>query len=275
LVGGKMEEIYKINYNILDKTQKVTITPEIAEKILMKNESNRTLNKDIVNKYVREIIDNQWSEFTPDPIVINLNGILLNGQHRLNAVVKSNKSVGFNLYIESNTSLTPMDLNCDLGLKRNNSDLTGINQYTTSTINFLIKRTTNIKHPTANDVLYFYNKYIKDDEFLENTLTKIVPPLWSSSSIKGIAVAFYLKNEENKEYVSEIISYLINKETLKQPELLSSLYIKLTERKYVSTDIMRLAIILFDSNNKNKKQMRLQNDIQPLAKITELSKSWK
>jgi len=270
-----MEEIFKINYNIIDKTQKVTITPEIAEKILMKNQSNRSLNKSIVNKYVREIIDNQWSEFTPDPIVINLNGILLNGQHRLNAVVKANKSIGFNIYIESNILLTPMDLKCDLGLKRNNADLTGINQYISSVINFLIRCTTSIKYPSANDVLNFYNKYIKGDEFLENILTKIVPPLWSSSRIKAIAVAYYLKDEENKEYVAEIISYLINKDTSKQSELLSSLYIKLTERKYVSTDVMRLAIILFDKNNKNKKQIRLQTDIQPIAKIGEIFRNKK
>ena len=66
------------------------ITPEIAEKMLGKNTNNyRRLNSSTVTKYAREMFLGYW-QVNGEPIVFSKDGTLLNGQHRLAAIIKSN-----------------------------------------------------------------------------------------------------------------------------------------------------------------------------------------
>lgn len=71
-----------------------TITPELAKKYLKNNiERNRRLRPRIVEKYARDILNGNWYSEGVDPICISPDGKLLNGQHRMNAVIKANKAV--------------------------------------------------------------------------------------------------------------------------------------------------------------------------------------
>lgn len=66
----------------------IEITPEIAEEMLRNNPINRTIKSKRVNKYAREIQSGKWTA-TPTPISISPSGRLLDGQHRLLAVIKA------------------------------------------------------------------------------------------------------------------------------------------------------------------------------------------
>lgn len=72
------------------------ITPDIAEHILANNVGNRRVAKRIVQKYAAEMKSGNW-KLNYEPIVISKTGKLLNGQHRLLAVVESGVSV--DLYV--------------------------------------------------------------------------------------------------------------------------------------------------------------------------------
>ena len=74
------------------KTEIVNITPKIAEKYLAKNESNRALSKSRVLAYADDIKNNRWA-FNPNPIVFDVSGKLIDGQHRLHAVISCGISV--------------------------------------------------------------------------------------------------------------------------------------------------------------------------------------
>lgn len=75
------------------KSEVVTITPEIAKLWLtIYNKRNRKLNKRRVNKYVRDIEAGLW-KLNGESIKISDQNILLDGQHRLEAVVQSGKSI--------------------------------------------------------------------------------------------------------------------------------------------------------------------------------------
>lgn len=72
-----------------------TVTPEKAVEILAKcNRGNRKLRIGTVAKYARMMALGQW-RLSPEAIVISRTGRLLNGQHRLSAVVQSGVSVRF------------------------------------------------------------------------------------------------------------------------------------------------------------------------------------
>lgn len=71
------------------KVQKRIITPEVAIELLQKNNSNRKLDKVRVLLYTKQMKEGKWKEDTAETIKFSKNGVLLDGQHRLEAIVKS------------------------------------------------------------------------------------------------------------------------------------------------------------------------------------------
>lgn len=75
------------------KARVMTITPDIAEQMLSKNTENyRAINHRRVETYAREMALGVWQE-NGEPIHVYEDGTIANGQHRLNAIVKSGASV--------------------------------------------------------------------------------------------------------------------------------------------------------------------------------------
>lgn len=64
-----------------------TITPEIAAALLEKNHHNRRINKRRVTMLMNDMESGNWTE-SPQPISLDADGNLLDGQHRLTAVTK-------------------------------------------------------------------------------------------------------------------------------------------------------------------------------------------
>jgi hypothetical protein len=70
------------------KTEITTITPEIAEAYLSKNTGNRKLSYSTVNSYARDMAAGKWL-LNGDAIRFDVNGDLIDGQHRLAACIKA------------------------------------------------------------------------------------------------------------------------------------------------------------------------------------------
>ena len=77
-------------------TKMVLITPEIAKELLKLNVSNRPLNQVTVDWYARQMINGQWT-ISGQTISISDKNTLIDGQHRLAAVVKSGKEIMLNV----------------------------------------------------------------------------------------------------------------------------------------------------------------------------------
>lgn len=110
-----MNEVQKAEYlNRVVKTRWEVITPETAEEMLTHNTHNyRAISKQIVARYVDEIQGNSW-EANGDTIVFSEDGTLLNGQHRLTAVVNAGKPI-VSLVVRG----VPDSQIFDIGRKRN------------------------------------------------------------------------------------------------------------------------------------------------------------
>lgn len=72
--------------------EQVKVTPKKAEEWLQRNTNNRHLRSDLVERIRRDIIAGHWQD-TGDTVKFNKKGDLIDGQHRLGAVVKSGKTV--------------------------------------------------------------------------------------------------------------------------------------------------------------------------------------
>lgn len=68
----------------------VVITPKLAEKMLANNSLNRHVSASVINKYARDMAAGQW-HLNGQSIKVSSTGMLLDGQHRLEAVKKAKK----------------------------------------------------------------------------------------------------------------------------------------------------------------------------------------
>lgn len=117
----------------LTGTHTIMVTPVLARYWLSLNTSNRSVRKTHVN-YLKSVMDDGEWVLNGQPIVFSSDGKLLDGQHRLKAVIKHGDSVAFDVRfgIDPETFFT-----LDEGVKRNPSDV------------FNVKGVTNYTHKSA------------------------------------------------------------------------------------------------------------------------------
>ena len=94
------------------KAEVMTVTPELAKEYLRHNESNRTLRRSRVLQYAHDMKEGKWN-LTGQGITFGRDGNLLDGQHRLHAVVFANVPVDFLVVTDADTVAT-----YDCGLTR-------------------------------------------------------------------------------------------------------------------------------------------------------------
>lgn len=110
------------------KTEQVLMTPEWAAMLLLVNTSNRPLRPHRVDTYVAAINSGQW-KLTHQGIAIASNGIMLDGQHRLHAIVKTGKPMPIILSTDCDPSAFAV---IDTGAIRSASDVLHVGGATSS-----------------------------------------------------------------------------------------------------------------------------------------------
>lgn len=96
------------------------ITPTKAKKLLETNtESNRRVNQKVVSRYTSDILEGRWKEDTGELIKVSKQGKLIDGQHRLWAVIKANKPTKFHVATDVDDNVFDV---LDTGKNRNHAD---------------------------------------------------------------------------------------------------------------------------------------------------------
>lgn len=70
----------------------IDVTPAMAHDWMKQNTHNRTLRSSVVERYARDMASGEW-RLTHQGIALDGNGIVLDGQHRLQAIIDSNTTV--------------------------------------------------------------------------------------------------------------------------------------------------------------------------------------
>lgn len=84
--------------NLVEKSQAkpisqiISLTPEMAEMFLDRNQANRKVSERIVENYMHEIVGGRWA-FNGEPIIISDTGELNDGQHRCRAVIAAGRPI--------------------------------------------------------------------------------------------------------------------------------------------------------------------------------------
>lgn len=96
------------------KSKLMEITPDVAKKFLTRNTRNRDLRERLVESYANDMRNGNWL-VNHQGIAFNENGDLIDGQHRLHAVVKSGVTVwmfvvkGLSDTVQNGVLLSTMD----------------------------------------------------------------------------------------------------------------------------------------------------------------------
>ena len=69
------------------------ITPEIAASLLESSYYKRHLSKFFTQLFADEMLAGEWDEATAPPIVIDEDGMLRDGRHRMAAIVRSKVAI--------------------------------------------------------------------------------------------------------------------------------------------------------------------------------------
>lgn len=119
------------------KTEIKQITPELAESYLENNFNNRKVRDKLVNYYADQMLRDEW-QLTGQGISISDDGRLIDGQHRLMAIVRSNKPQ--NMLVISNLPFSTFKVH-DAGIARQACDILSIEGIKNSTdISAIIKK---------------------------------------------------------------------------------------------------------------------------------------
>lgn len=188
------------------KTEVKTVTPEIAKQFLSRNHGNRNLSDKHVDFLASEMINNRWF-FDGQPIRLNENGRLLDGQHRLNAVVRSNTSQEFLVVTGIKSEAFKV---MDTGKNRGAADvfkLSGIDyasQVSSASrlVHGISKGATRKKSKVSNsELLAFYeaNPYILDCVKKSEKLYKEFAHILSWTNIAGFMYLFSQRSVTDSE----------------------------------------------------------------------------
>lgn len=102
------------------KYTKTLLTPELAKKLLEGNIDNRRVKQAVLLKYYKQIIEGRWVYGTAETIKIASTNRILDGQHRMLAVIKANTPI----YIDIATGLDESVYKfLDTGSTRNATDV--------------------------------------------------------------------------------------------------------------------------------------------------------
>ena len=187
--------------------------------ILKNNTKNRNLSKTTIITYVDQMVRGQW-KLTSQTITFDKDGLLIDGQHRLAAVVKSKLSQTF--LIARGGNHDDIFKTYDTGKKRSAGDVLSIENIKNAngisgTIKKQIKLTklysnidSGIRMMTNKDVLDVYSEHPEQYQEIYKFSVKCIKKLklYSPTKLSGIISYLTLTKKHDQNYVFEFFEAL-------------------------------------------------------------------
>lgn len=181
----------------------VKITPEIAAIFLKYNLNNRPLRKGHVSFLTKEMLSGNWV-FTGDPIRFDSNGVLIDGQYRLNSIIKSNTPQEMLVQYGLNNDVFTR---IDTGKKRSSSDVFSIEEISNSTVAASVTR----------NLLNF-----RKGVFGETGMSNLA---FSNTDL----LEFYLDNPKLEAKITEAVSLYKKSNRFLEPSVIATTFICLSD----------------------------------------------
>jgi hypothetical protein len=226
------------------------VTPEMARVFLASNLDNRNKRGWWVSGLASMIKRGEWIP-THQGVAFSKSGKLIDGQHRLEAIVESNTSVEMLVVTGVREDAYKV---LDNGIKRTMADLTGLNQKTAEVCRILSRLVNNGDYAnSAEQILDVYNTGVGEvhDNLVEYCGKNLA--VMSSASVRAIATCMILDGH-NQQYIKSMYFNLCNMKFNDLPDIAQTFIRQVNEKKVSANnknDLMVRAKKVFDESLKN------------------------
>lgn len=203
----------------------MTVTPQVAKEFLSKNTDNRHQRGWWVFCLAKAIKRGDWIP-THQGVAFSKSGKLIDGQHRLEAIVESNMPVEMLVVTDVRDDAYKV---LDNGIKRTLSDLTGINVRTTEVCRILARLVYGGNSITsAEECLEIYNTGVGEvsDSLVEYCGKQI--KVYSSAPMRTAAVCLILDGY-NQNYIKKLYSNLCHQQFNEPPNVAQNFIRQVTD----------------------------------------------
>jgi len=178
-------------------------TPVLAAiTISAHNKDNRTLRESTVNTYSRDMQNGKWRE-THQCIAFNQDGDLIDGQHRLHAVLRSGETIWFYVARYSG-SQTAMHLPIDQNIKRSAADIIGCDRRTQETSTAILRLSSGaVKGVSASEIEDCIKKYSRQISRVQEVIKTNVRHRTSASARAAIVILIHSQAEHEDEIMEQ------------------------------------------------------------------------
>lgn len=209
-----------------------TVTPEMAKGYLLKNTDNRNKRGWWVSGLANMIKRGEWIP-THQGVAFSQSGKLLDGQHRLEAIIEANVPVQMMVTTGVRDDAYKV---LDNGIKRTLSDLTGITPKTAELCRVLARFAYNGgTNTSAEQCLEIYNTGVGEvsDNLVEYCGKNI--KVYSSAMVRTAAVCLILDGY-NQQYIKELYANLCTQKFNDLPNIAHAFIRQVTDGRAFAND---------------------------------------
>lgn len=184
------------------------VTPQLAYKWLEGNTHNRSLRQSVVERYARDMKAGKW-RLTHEAVAFAPDGTLIDGQHRLWAVIEANSNIKFMVA----TDVPPESRAViNSGILRTDVDHLkfGYDMEVSSTAVAIVKRfLKDIQgsggRPTSDEIKRTYDRYQEAIAFTIKAFTRTVRGITTVPVMTAIARAYFTQEREKLAHFCELL----------------------------------------------------------------------
>jgi hypothetical protein len=208
----------------------VTVTPDMARKMLEHNDGNRPKKKSVVARYAAVMLAGNWS-LSPDGLIFGRDGRLLQGQHRLSAVIVADVPIDFVVWTNVDDNVFRV---LDRGAIRTASDALGIDRKL-SEVGGLIARLVSGSNarPLDEDIMVIAEALRDYHDYLIDGSTSSTP-IVSAAPFRAAACARMMSGYD-KQYIKSVFDGLVHGDVASLPRIAQSVVAAIAARKFMST----------------------------------------
>jgi len=234
----------------------MTITPEIAAEFLLRNTENRKKRGWWISALAGMIKRGEWI-VSHQGIAFDKNGVLLDGQHRLEAIVEAGIPVQMVVSFDVDGDAFKV---VDNGIKRTLSDLTGIHVRTAEVCRVLARLAYGGNTVTSADqCIEIYNTGVGPvhDNLIEYCGKNIA--VYSSAPVRSAAVCMILDGYES-QYIKNMYFNICNQKFNEMPPIAQAFIRQVTEKRVTAndkTDLLARALKVLNPDYANVNRLQV------------------
>lgn len=181
------------------------VTPESAKEMLKGNSTNRPLSSRLVKAYSRDM-ENGDFKTTHQGIALNSKGEVVDGQHRLQAIIDAGVPIRL-VVARYSEECTALDMPLDLQKRRHVSDILGMDRRTVETFYFMARELTGEKgRRMETEIMRMFELHPNVKHWYENNITKTKANVITSAPVRAaVAMAYISGYDWSEQYRAMVL----------------------------------------------------------------------